>query len=138
MAALKEIRDRLLSDNEITPNEVSVIKAYIAEDGRLDYDDIKFLVGLMKEARSVCPEFDELLFPTLREVILADGEVTMDEQYLLLQMLYSDGEVRDCEKEFIVDLFRDVKNVTPEMEQLCETALNCSAQGWELGGKPRS
>lgn len=138
MAGLREFHDQLLSDKQITSNEVDVIKSYIQQDGRLDYDDIKFLVGLMKEAVSVCPEFDELLFPTMRQVILSDGEVTMDEQYLLLQMLYSDGEVRECERKFIVDLRGDVETVTPELEQLCETAMNCETKGWETGGRSRS
>lgn len=30
----------------------------------------------MKEADSVCPEFDRMLFPAMHQVILADGEVT--------------------------------------------------------------
>ena len=92
----------------------------------------------MKDANHVCAEFDDLMFPIMRQVILADGEVPMDEQYLLLQMLYSDGEVRECERSFIVDLYRDVENVTPELEQLCETAMNCSGKSWDLGGKERT
>ena len=137
MAGLFEIRDRLLSDRKITVNEVAAIKEYIAADGELDYSDIKFLVGLMKEADYVCQEFDDLFFPCMRRVILADGQVTLDEQYLLLQMLYSDGEVRECERQFITEVYRDVENVTPELQQLCETALETSGKSWDLGGKSR-
>ena len=138
MAGLFEFHDRLLADGKITVNEVGVIKDFIAEDGALDYSDIKFLVGLMKEADYVCSEFDELLFPCLRQVILADGRVTADEQYLLLQMLYSDGDVREIEHQFIRDLYRDVKEVTPELQHLCETALNTSGSDWDVGGREYS
>ena len=137
MAGLSELRNELISDGEITANEVSRIKAYIVEDGRLDYADIKFLVGLMKDAKSVCPEFDDFFFPCMRSVILADGEVTMDEQYLLLQMLYSDGVVRDCERHFITELSREVTHVSPEFRELCETAANCDDRQWCTGGKDR-
>jgi hypothetical protein len=137
MAGLFEIRAQLLNDDKITPNEVSVIKDYILADGQLDYQDIKFLVGLMKEAKEVCPEFDDVLFPCLRSVILEDGEVTLDEQYLLLQMLYSDGEVRPCERQLINDIYREVNTVTPELQQLCETALATSGKNWDVGGKER-
>ena len=41
------------------------------------------------------------------------------------------------ERDFIVDLFHDVQNVTPELEQLCETAMSCADTNWELGGKQR-
>ena len=138
MAGLSELRNELISDGEITPCEVDRIKAYIVEDGRLDYSDIKFLVGLMKDARSVCAEFDDFFFPCMRAVILADGEVTMDEQYLLLQMLYSDGVVRDCEREFIGELSREVEHVSPELRQLCETAMNCDDRQWSTDGKSLS
>jgi hypothetical protein len=132
MSGVCEIRDRLLRDGKITSNEVAALKEYVIEDGVLDYQDIKFLVGLMKEAKSVCEEFDEVLFPAMRHVFLADGTIGMDEQYLLLQMLYSDGEVRDAERGFISELYREVENVTPEFQSLCETALNSDSKGWSL------
>lgn len=138
MPGLNQFRAELLRDDKITRSEVDAIKRHIEADGRLDYEDIKFLVGLMKEADSVCQEFDDLLFPCMREVILSDGEVTMDEQYLLLQMLYSDGDVRECEREFIAELVHDVKNVTPELQHLCETAMSTSGQQWNVGGKRRT
>lgn len=135
MAGLIEIRDRLLSDRMITKNEVAAIRNFIAEDGQLDYQDIKFLVALMKEADHVCQEFDDLLFPCLRQVILADGEVTPDEHYLLLQMLYSDGKVRDRERDFMAEILQAVDNVTPELRQLCETASAASETDWCVGGR---
>ena len=133
MAGLRELRDELLNDGNITPNEVAKIKNYMSEDGVLDYRDIKFLVSLMKEADDVCSEFDELFFPCLRDVILQDGRIGVDEQYLLLQMLYSDGEVRDAERRLLTDIYRDAEDISPEFEQLCKTALECKDTDWDLG-----
>ena len=135
MPGLYEIRDQLLSDGRITPNEVEKIKSHMAEDGKLDIQDAKFLVELLKNADEVCEEFDELFFPCLREIILQDGCIGMDEQYLLLQMLYSDGEVRNSERRFLTELYRDADQVTPEFEQLCKTALQCDGTDWSLGGE---
>ena len=137
MSGLCELRAELMCDGRITPNEVSKIKEYIVRDGRLDYADIKFLVRLMKDASSVCQEFDDMFFPCMRAVILEDGEVTMDEQYLLLQMLYSDGEVRESERRFVSELRRDARDVSPELHDLCETALSCEGREWSMGGKSR-
>lgn len=137
MAGLHEFRERLLSDGKITVTEVALIEQYIHEDGQLDYQDIKFLVSLIKDADYVCPEFDEMFFPVMRQVILADGQVTADEQYLLLHMLYSDGDVRECERQFISEIVRDVDTVTPELEYLCETAMSTLGKSWDVGGKPR-
>lgn len=135
MSIFQAAADQILADGKITPNEVKTIKECMAADGVLDYADAKFLVGLMREAKEICSEFDDLFFPCLQKIILDDNEVTLDEQFLLLQMLYSDGEVRDVERKFLLELYRSVDNVTPEFHQLCETALNCEDTNWDLGGR---
>lgn len=135
MANLIKIREELLSDGKITANEVEKIKQQMAADGQLDIQDARLLVELMKDAEEICEEFDALFFPCLREIILQDGQVGMDEQFVLLQMLYSDGEVRDSERRFLTDLYRAADDVTPEFKQLCETALSCADQEWDLGGE---
>ena len=132
MANLYQLQGELLNDGSITPNEVERIKSHVASDGKLDFDDVKFLVGLQAEAKSVCPEFDEIFFMALREELLRDGKITLDEQFQLLKMLYSDGEVRECEKTFLMELYRDCEEVTPEFTELCETALNCPAKDWKI------
>ena len=138
MAGLHKLHSELLTDGKITPNEVAKIKDHMAQDGVLDYQDIKFLVGLTKEADDVCSEFDDLFFPCLRDVILKDGSVGSDEQYLLLQMLYSDGRVRDAERRLLTDIYREAEDISPEFERLCKTALECNDENWALGGRVRN
>lgn len=135
MASLYQLHADLLSDDKITDNEVAVIRKYIEEDGQLDLTDVKFLVGLLSSAKEVCPAFDDLFFPVLKEVLLADGKITMDEHFYLLKMLYSDGHVRDSEREFLLDLRQQVDEVTPEFETLCDQILTVPSRGWSLGGR---
>jgi hypothetical protein len=135
MANLYQMHAELLNDNKITPDEVSVIQRHIEQDGQLDLNDVKFLVGLLSSAEQVCPEFDELFFPVLRQVLLADGKITLDEHFYLLKMLYSDGHVRDSEREFLFELRDEVESVSPEFEALCDQILTVPARGWNLGGR---
>jgi uncharacterized tellurite resistance protein B-like protein len=134
---LYKLHAELLSDGKITADEVDTIKAHIEQDGQLDYDDVTFLVNLLADAKDVCPEFDALFFPTLRQVLLEDGRIGLDEQYQLMKMIYSDGSVRECERDFLRDLCDTADEVTPEFKQLCETALNCPETDWDVGGTPR-
>jgi hypothetical protein len=133
MAELYELRDEILRDHKITPSEVEVLREYIARDGRLDMEDVKVLVHLLSDAKEVCPEFDELFFPVLKEVILEDGVIAPDEQFYLLKMLYSDGVVRESEKRFLLELRDEAREVPPEFEQLCETALAAHPTNWSVG-----
>ena len=116
-------------------NEVEVIQDHICRDGRLDLEDVKFLVELLSEAREVCAAFDELFFPVLKEVILKDGRIGQDEQFYVLKMLYSDGHIRESEKQFLLQLREEVKEMTPEFEALCEEALSAHATNWDVGGR---
>ena len=134
MANLYNLERELLSDGRITQDEVGRIKEQIESDGKLDYDDVMFLVNLVANATDVCEEFDDLFFPAMRSILLADGEIGMDEQYQLLRMLYSDGNVRDSEKAFLKDLYKSVDRITPEFRDLCDTALNAPTRNWDVGG----
>ncbi|MEQ8785719.1 MAG: hypothetical protein RIC55_05450 [Pirellulaceae bacterium] len=132
MSSLHEMRDEILRDHKITPNEVEVLRQYIARDGRLDMEDVKVLVNLLSDAREVCPEFDALFFPALKAVILEDGKIGPDEQFYLLKMLYSDGEIRESETRFLLELRNEAREVPPEFEQLCETALAAHPTNWSV------
>ena len=137
MPNLYQLRSQLLEDECITDSEVQVIKDHICEDGQLDLDDVKFLVGLLSEAREVCEAFDEVFFPVLKAVILKDGRIGQDEQFYVLKMLYSDGHIRESEKQFLLQLREEVKEVTPEFEALCEEALSAHATNRDVGGRSR-
>ena len=134
MANLYKLERELLSDGRITQDEVGRIKEQIESDGKLDYDDVIFLVNLVANATDVCEEFDDLFFPAMRSILLADGEIGMDEQYQLLRMLYSDGNVRESEKAFLKDLYKSVDRITPEFRDLCDTAINAPSRNWDVGG----
>jgi uncharacterized tellurite resistance protein B-like protein len=132
MGRLYELQDHLLADGKITQAEVDVIREYVDENGQLDLDDVKLLVTVLSEAREVCKQFDDLLFPVLKKVLLADGQIAPDEQFYLLKMLYSDGHLRESEKRFLRELRSELATTTPEFDRLCETALAAPAKGWSV------
>ena len=134
MGSLFRKLSELTEDKAITVAEVAEIRDYIREDGQLDLDDVKFLVQLLVDAKEVCPEFDELFFPALRDVILQDGEIGADEQFYLLKMIYADGRVRESELEFLEGLRKDVKKASPEFEALCDEAFAAHSTSWQVGG----
>jgi hypothetical protein len=135
MGRLHELQSQLLQDGKITDQEVAVIRNYLQGEGKLDIEDVKFLVELLSNAREVSPSFDELFFPVLKDVLLADGQISLDEQFYLLKMLYSDGCVRESEKQFLQELRREAKETTPEFDTLCEEAFSAHPTNWSLGGK---
>jgi hypothetical protein len=135
MGQLHELRSQLLRDRRISGDEVDVIREYIRQDGQLDLDDVKFLVDLLSDAVEVSPEFDRLFFPVLKEVVLRDGKIGQDEQFYLMKMLYSDGELRDSEREFLLQLQNEAQEITPQFQAMCDEALQAPRTGWDVGGR---
>ena len=136
MAGLSHLRPRLINNGRIGDAEVVHIRDHILEDGQLDINDVRFLVELLSEATDVCPAFDALFFPVLKDVILSDGRIGQDEQFYLLKMLYSDGNVRESEKQFLRELRDEATDAPPEFHELCETAFASEATNWDVGGQP--
>jgi hypothetical protein len=134
MGELYRLKDQLLDDRRITDNEVASIREYVDANGKLDLADVKFLVSLVSDAREVSAGFDALFFPALKQVILEDGCVGLDEQFYLMKMLYADGRIRESERNFLRELRNEVDTTTPEFEAMYETAMNTQTQNWSVGG----
>jgi hypothetical protein len=132
MPRLSEQFDGLVKDRKITANEVEIIRQHTAADGRLDLEDMKFLVELLAGAKEVCPEFDALFFPALKQIVLEDGHISQGEQFYLLKMLYSDGEVRDSERQFLQELCDEAGEVPPEFTALVQVAMQAESTNWSL------
>ncbi len=116
-------------------DEVGAIREQINRDGQLDFDDVRLLIELYCKAREYPAAFEALFFDVLKKVFLADGEVTPDEQYHLLKMLYSDRVIRNRELEFLRELKREAKQVSPEFDTLCQNAFESHPTNWNVGGR---
>jgi hypothetical protein len=135
MGRLRDMQTELLRDGKITDQEVDVLREYLHDKGSLDMEDVKLLVELLSEARQVSPAFDEIFFPALKSVILADGRIGQDEQFYLLKMLYSDNNVRESEKQFLRELRREAEEITPEFEALLDEAIQAPAISASVRGR---
>ena len=135
MSTFYEFVAETLADRHIGDAEVPLIREHLYRDGRLDLDDVKLLVELYCKATDYCPAFEDLFFSVLGEVFLADGEIQPSEQYYLLKMLYSDREIRDREREFLLKLKQKAEQTTPEFEALIDQALQCHSTAWSVGGR---
>ena len=109
MAGLHQLIAEIHEDGKITDAEVDVIREQVYRDGKLDLEDVQFLVNLLSGIAKSAPSLTSC--SVLKEAILADGEIDRGEQFYLLKMLYSDGHVRDSEKQFLKELRRKATRV---------------------------
>ena len=135
MPRCTELLSTTLANKKIDDDEVGTIREQIYRDGQLDLDDVRLLIELYCEAREYPATFETLFFDVLKKVFLADGEVTPDEQYHLLKMLYSDRVIRNRELEFLRELKREAKHLSPEFDTLCQNAFDAHPTNWNVGGR---
>ena len=124
MPRFAELARNILQDHVINDLEVTALCAELAERRNVDLDEVHSLVELYCGTREYTPAFEDLFFSVLREVFLADGEILPSEQFYLLKMLYSDREIRPREIEFLRELKRDAKNVSPAFHAIYDEALH--------------
>jgi hypothetical protein len=125
MSRLRELHSQILVDGEdlkLSEEDVARIQASLG-GGPLKCEDVKALVEMRAQARAVFPAFDQLFFPIFKTWLLADGKITLPEQFQLLRMLYGGGGIDQAERSFLQELRRDAKEVSPEFEALYQQAM---------------
>lgn len=135
MSQFYQLLSRIQADRGITDDEIRPIVEHLEADSKFDLDDVKLLVELYCNADQRCQAFDDLFFAVLDRVLLADGQVSPSEEFYLLKMLYSDREIRQPEREFLLKLRQQSKSRSPSFEALCETALAAPEKNWCVGGR---
>src|SRR5438128_7500987 len=111
MSKLRELKSKILTDGDdmrIDESDWELLRRHLPRDGQLDLDDLQVLVELRSEARSVCPAFDKYFFPAFKTALLADGTISLSEQFALLRLLYGGGGIDRAERKFLQELHKEV------------------------------
>ncbi len=137
MSQFHQIVGAVLADGQIGDEETARIRETLAEDGKLDADDVKLLVELYCQADTRTAEFDRLFFSVLEGVFLSDGQIQPSEEYYLLKLIYSDREITEPEREFLRRLRKQMPERSESFERLFDTAMNSPSKNWSVGGVPR-
>jgi hypothetical protein len=126
MSQLRALKSQILVEGEdlnIDDSDVARIRDCLPADGVLSHDDLMVLSEMRTEARVVCPAFDQLFFPAFKAYLLADGKITLPEQFLLLRMLYGGGGIDEAERRFLRELRQEAREVSPDFERLYAQAM---------------
>jgi len=98
-----------LADGVIDDTEVKILKKELWADGKIDRDEVDFLIDLrnlaQKKAKALKeelhPSFEKLFFKAIEENVLEDGRIDDAEAKWLRKMLFADGKIDDNEKKFL-------------------------------------
>lgn len=129
MADLQKLKAEILADGIIDDHDVEIIRRELCTGRQIDKEGVEFLDSLRKEARSVCPAFEELFFKVVKRNVLTGGDIDAEKTDWLRQILYADGRIDEREAKFVLELRKDVAKTSPEFERLCEECKTGSVAG---------
>ena len=121
----------LLADGVIDETEVKVLRKELWADGKIDREEVEFLIDLrnlaQKKAKAkkkkLKSAFEKLFFKAVEENVLADGTVDDEEARWLRAMLFADKKIDANEKKFLARLKKGAKSTSPAFDKLYEECM---------------
>ena len=118
-----------------TTTRSRALRKELWEDGKIDLEEINFLVSLrnlaQKKAKAkkeeVNPKFTALFFKAVKENVLADGKIDASEAGWLRGMLFADGKIDADERKFLEGVKKEAKETSPEFNRLYDECMARSA-----------
>jgi len=119
MADLRQLMQEVLADGRIDGQEIERLQRELYSDGKIDRAEADFLVELHKRVqRPTGHAWEKFFYQAIKDHILADGSIDVEEAAWLRQMLLEDGRIDDEERKFLHQLRGEAKNVCREFEAL--------------------
>lgn len=112
--------DLILIDCTIDEGETRLLERAIMEDGDVDEEEVFFLSGLRKSARTTCDQFEKLFFEALELYILQDGYIDGAETEFIRSVVFADGIIDQNEKDFLANLAKKAKQTDHRFSLLCQ------------------
>jgi hypothetical protein len=123
MPDLVKLRAKVLTRGVIDERELETICRSLYGEGKIDKPVIEFLVLLRNDARMVCSAFDEFFFEALKHHVLSDGAVDPQEAAWLRQVLLAHGRIDARKQQFLLDVKKQARQISPEFEQLFQQCM---------------
>jgi len=113
-----------LIDGQVDDDEVKILKKELWADGKVTFEEVKFLIDLrdaaMKKLKSkgeeLNPKFEKLFFEAVEANVLADGGISANETNWLRTTLLADGKIDDGEMDLLNRLKKKAKSTSKEFD----------------------
>jgi uncharacterized membrane protein YebE (DUF533 family) len=115
-----------LADGVIDETEVKILRKELWADGKIDKEEVTFLIELRNTAqkkakakkKKMNPKFETLFFKAIESNVLKDGKIDASEAKWLRNMLFADGKIDANEKKFLARIKKGAKSTSSEFDKL--------------------
>lgn len=114
---------KILTNGKIEGHEVEALRELISADGKVDREEVEFLIHLYRRTDQIAPAFEKFFYKAIKQHLLADGTIDSERAAWLRQLIFADGKVTEREKKLLRELRGEAKEIAVEGDALIEECL---------------
>jgi hypothetical protein len=123
MLELRQIEHDILAIGKVDGKELELLSKRVYAGDKISRQTADFLVELHKRVQHRTPAFETFFYQALKDHILANGRVGVEQSAWLRRMLFADGKIDDEERKFLHELNGEAQQVSPEFKALFEESM---------------
>jgi hypothetical protein len=124
MMHLRKIEQSILAKGLVDGPDLEALRGQFYAGVKIERQQVDLLAELHKRVQHISPAFDQFFFRAIKDYILADGRIDVEEAMWLRQMLFADVRIKDEERTFLHELKGEAKHVCLEFEWLFKESMN--------------
>jgi hypothetical protein len=119
MADWKRVAHDLLLSGPIEGPQLAILRKHLYADTRIDRDEFAFVHGLRKELERPTESFLRFYRQAVKDVVLDDGTVSINEVRWLQRHFAPDGKLAPADRALIAEIRSEAKSSCPEFLEFC-------------------
>lgn len=118
MLHLRDIEQAILAQGKVDSGHLDELRMAVYASGKVGRPQADFLVELHKRVQHPNPAFEHFFYRAIKDHVLVDGRIDVEETAWLRRMLFADGRIKDEERKFLHEVKGEAKYVSREFESL--------------------
>ena len=134
MTELRQIEQDILAVGKVESKELDLLRKRVYAGGKIDRHTADLLVELYKRVQHRTPAFEKFFYQAIKDHILANGWINVEEVAWLRRMLFAPGKINDEERKFLHELHGEARQVSPEFNALFNECMKEPQEQHTCGG----
>jgi hypothetical protein len=118
MPNLRQVEQEILANGRVDDHELAALRRQLYAGGKINRRGADFLVELHKRVEHRTPAFEHFFYQAVKDHVLADGRIGVEEATWLRQLLTSGRWIKDEDRRLLHELRGEAREVSPEFQAL--------------------
>ena len=123
MNELRRIEQDILATGKVDSDRLEALDRRLYANGAIGRSEADFLVELHKRVQRPNPGFEELFYRAIKDHVLTEARIDAEAAAWLRQVLLADGQITDEGRKLLHELRGEAQKLSQEFEALFREAM---------------